>query len=84
MSLVSFPGNSSSSRNIIEFPFSAEMLESKKKKKRQNERSTQVRHENFPNSKIYCIYCWNFYESHLCVIGSEENGAEREVEIMYA
>lgn len=25
-----------------------------------------------------------FMESHLCVIGSEENGAEREVEIMYA
>lgn len=52
--LACFLGNSSRGRNIIEFPIFSW---------RQNGRSTKVRHENFPNSKICCM---EFYTSHDC------------------
>lgn len=51
-----------------------------KVKERQNGRSTKVRHENFPNSRIYCIYYWNFMKAGYVSEGPREREQEEKVE----
>lgn len=54
-----------------------------KAKERQNGRSIKVRHENFPNSKVPCLYCWNFMKA-MHVWSGLRIIAGREVEILLA
>lgn len=46
-------------------------------KERQNGRSKKVRHENFPNGKIDCLYYWNFMKA-TCVPESGKKMEQRE------